>query len=77
MGWPTLKGTVRIYVSYVNKEVKMNKIIKELMGFSHYGFVVLGIILLGLKLNLHKWIIFPFAVLYTSFVLVKFELKEN
>lgn len=55
----------------------MNKIIKELINFSHFAFVILGIMLLGLKLNINIIVISISTVLYITFILKKFELKEK
>lgn len=55
----------------------MNKTIKEIIKFSHFAFVMLGIFSLGIKLNLNKWITILFAVLYLTFILKKFKFVEK
>lgn len=55
----------------------MNKIIKEIIKFSHFAFVVLGIMLSGLKLGIHNWIIVIFVVAYITFILKYFKLEQK
>ena len=55
----------------------MNKISKVIINFSLFTFVILGIFLLGIKLNINKWITIIFVVIYITFILNKFKLVEE